>query len=747
MRIGPDRQVLPNVSEPDSDYHAAESDSESEPGFDSDSFDDPKKLHLKKPAPYRPPEPPESPSSPLDSNPQSLVRIEYPDGKIYEGQTLKGVPHGQGTFKYKNGAIYTGAVQNGESRGRGKLTYASGESLEGEFSNNYPQGYGTRIYSTGQVYKGEMLDGTPHGKGVYTMPHGQIFKGVFQNGQLSGEGEMSDANGVTFSGTMRDWQFVGRVTMTDPTGVRSTGRQIGNEFVGDLESLSDLNFGALLTGRYSEAPRSYPLGAITDFLRINGFETESDALQFAQDNLLSQIPTQQRSLEIHRNLATGKPILMAYGNLHHAMLINIEKIDENHVCVSLFNSGEGLDKYHATEMINGKIKHQTVLKYAIPIEQLSPNIIEKMLTYEQFNDITESYELISKIPGAQKLEPKIEDAIWQTAQKSGNCALECIFAALRNQMPLKEYTRMRRLLFEATITGLETKSSRIESQSEDIVRISSAASGSEKNEMEMPESEARAEVIEALKRKVHKRDSRLAVLEMTDTKDFTLPDNSVYTGGMKDGRPHGQGTVKYASGGVYVGDMKKGLPNGKGVLTYGTSGAKYVGDLTNGQPSGIGTFQWPSGATYTGEFRDGSANGQGIYRHEDGAVYEGEMVSGQPSGKGIYKPLQEWEQLSKSYLIRIKKVLEAQNLEQLPLLEREDDTGTGQKVSIMKAESGYVLRYETRNKDSLAWTNSGNVSLSDSNYGWSVQVAEPEQLSQPQLPIALVDFLRLNLGG
>jgi len=48
-----------------------------------------------------------------------------------------------------------------------------------------------------------------------------------------------------------------------------------------------------------------------------------------------------------------------------------------------------------------------------------------------------------------------------------------------------------------------------------------------------------------------------------------------YTGQLKDGKPHGRGTMVYPNGAKYVGGWKDGMRHGQGIFTF-SDGAKYI---------------------------------------------------------------------------------------------------------------------------------------------------------------------------
>ena len=61
-----------------------------------------------------------------------------------------------------------------------------------------------------------------------------------------------------------------------------------------------------------------------------------------------------------------------------------------------------------------------------------------------------------------------------------------------------------------------------------------------------------------------------------------LPGGGKYVGEVKDGDPHGQGTLTYAEGDKYIGKWKDGKRHGKGTYTE-VDGKKYVGEWNDGK--------------------------------------------------------------------------------------------------------------------------------------------------------------------
>jgi hypothetical protein len=121
----------------------------------------------------------------------------------------------------------------------------------------------------------------------------------------------------------------------------------------------------------------------------------------------------------------------------------------------------------------------------------------------------------------------------------------------------------------------------------------------------------------------------------------TFPSGDVYEGECKLSilsttstyLSHGKGKMTYANGDVYDGDWSDGKRNGIGSCLY-FNGGIYVGDWIKGTRTGKGKMTYANGHIYDGDWLDGKHNGTGSYLYPDGGVYVGEWIKGKPSGKG-----------------------------------------------------------------------------------------------------------------
>lgn len=102
---------------------------------------------------------------------------------------------------------------------------------------------------------------------------------------------------------------------------------------------------------------------------------------------------------------------------------------------------------------------------------------------------------------------------------------------------------------------------------------------------------------------------------------------SVYAGAMKNGRPHGEGTLRTRDGLRYEGRWANGLYEGAGTLQQ-ADGSSYDGAFKNGRFEGEGILVQTDGESYTGPFRAGVRHGTGKTRLPSGSSYQSEWANG-----------------------------------------------------------------------------------------------------------------------
>jgi len=108
-------------------------------------------------------------------------------------------------------------------------------------------------------------------------------------------------------------------------------------------------------------------------------------------------------------------------------------------------------------------------------------------------------------------------------------------------------------------------------------------------------------------------------------------DGGRYVGAFRDGKFHGQGTLKTSDGKEYVGGFWRGKPHGHGAIDF-SDGTKYVGEFWIGRYT-KGTLTFPDGSKYVGEFWDNKYS-RGTYTFPDGSTYVGRFRDGKRHGQG-----------------------------------------------------------------------------------------------------------------
>jgi hypothetical protein len=122
------------------------------------------------------------------------------DDAIYEGQKLKGLPHGKGRLVSKRGAIdYTGEFKNGKADGDGNMAGRfSGKFKNGDFTGVGTAFMGThgKVVRTAEDVKGYSPDDWAATPGTFHFPNGDTWHGKHKNNWPEGEGILKKVDGT-----------------------------------------------------------------------------------------------------------------------------------------------------------------------------------------------------------------------------------------------------------------------------------------------------------------------------------------------------------------------------------------------------------------------------------------------------------------------------------------------------------------------------------------------------------------------
>ncbi|XP_034042312.1 alsin-like isoform X2 [Thalassophryne amazonica] len=125
-----------------------------------------------------------------------------------------------------------------------------------------------------------------------------------------------------------------------------------------------------------------------------------------------------------------------------------------------------------------------------------------------------------------------------------------------------------------------------------------------------------------------------------------------YTGGWLAGQVNGRGTMKWPDGRSYSGNFKNGLEDGYGECTMPNKVSNktetYMGHWREGKIHGFGKYKYASGEVYEGNFCDGLRHGYGMLSsgtmtRTSSSVFIGQWVQDRKSGYGIYDDITRGE--------------------------------------------------------------------------------------------------------
>ncbi|XP_030614260.1 alsin-like isoform X3 [Archocentrus centrarchus] len=125
-----------------------------------------------------------------------------------------------------------------------------------------------------------------------------------------------------------------------------------------------------------------------------------------------------------------------------------------------------------------------------------------------------------------------------------------------------------------------------------------------------------------------------------------------YTGSWLAGRVHGRGTMKWPDGRLYKGNFKNGLEDGYGECVIPNKllnkADTYQGQWREGKIHGFGKYKYASGEVYEGCFCDGQRHGYGMLSSgklakTSSSVFIGQWVHDTKTGYGVYDDITRGE--------------------------------------------------------------------------------------------------------
>ncbi len=150
-------------------------------------------------------------------------KIEFTDGRSYQGNLKNGRKTGVGTHRWADGLRYEGDWVDDVQTGRGKLVFVNGDSYDGDFVANERTGQGVFRQQSGNTYTGQWLRGRRDGNGVEEWANGQRYEGTWKANQKEGLGQMRFPDGGTYDGPWVNDQATGQGDIVFASGDVYTG--------------------------------------------------------------------------------------------------------------------------------------------------------------------------------------------------------------------------------------------------------------------------------------------------------------------------------------------------------------------------------------------------------------------------------------------------------------------------------------------------------------------------------------------
>uniref|UniRef100_A0A3B4X9Y3 Alsin Rho guanine nucleotide exchange factor ALS2 n=1 Tax=Seriola lalandi dorsalis TaxID=1841481 RepID=A0A3B4X9Y3_SERLL len=125
-----------------------------------------------------------------------------------------------------------------------------------------------------------------------------------------------------------------------------------------------------------------------------------------------------------------------------------------------------------------------------------------------------------------------------------------------------------------------------------------------------------------------------------------------YEGRWLAGKPNGRGVLKWPDGRIYTGEFKNGLEDGFGEFVAPNKTLNkndhYQGQWKDGKMHGLGTYRYASGEVYDGSFQDGMRHGHGMLRSgklntSSPSVFIGQWLQDKKTGYGVFDDITKGE--------------------------------------------------------------------------------------------------------
>ena len=151
-------------------------------------------------------------------------RVQFLDGRTFEGTVKNGRKQGKGIHAWADGQRYEGDWVDDLQHGKGKLTFSNGDFYEGDFVRGERTGNGSFRQKSGDSYVGQWLRGVREGSGVAERANGERYEGAWRGDRREGQGLIKFQDGGTYDGEWTRDQPFGQGDIAFASGDAYTGQ-------------------------------------------------------------------------------------------------------------------------------------------------------------------------------------------------------------------------------------------------------------------------------------------------------------------------------------------------------------------------------------------------------------------------------------------------------------------------------------------------------------------------------------------
>ena len=446
---------------------------------------------------------------------------------------------------------------------------------------------GRLTYEDGSTYEGGIKNGVPHGHGTAVWANGTTYTGEFMDGEAQGQGTTVWSNGDTYTGELKDGNLHGQGTFVRTDGTTYTGEFKDGGYHGQgtfVRTDGTTYTGGFVDGEPEGAGKvTYPDGATYSGVFDSGAAERGNARAQLSLGIMYEAVYQDDDVQAFKWLDIAASRLEDPEGLALALQLR------NAVASRLSYS----ELTHARRLVDEWRGRQ------------EPNQLRR--------DTPGAPSGLTATAGHRSIA-----LTWGDPGDASITGYEYRVHADREQ-GWREWRPVTGSTHETTRHTLAGLTNRVRYRVEVRARSNSGA-GTPSETSATPH----APVIERAEEKS---------TQQIDTGRLNYDDGSTYEGEIKDGVPHGKGSLVWADGDTYTGEFEAGVRYGHGIYVF-ADGTKYTGGFVDGQYEGAGTITSPDGITYTGQFKDDEPHGPGTVVLADGTIYTGDFVNGEPEGAG-----------------------------------------------------------------------------------------------------------------